>query len=350
MHIIHGRVSAPSHSIATRPLLIVGGIAFALTLAFLADHVAPDAPQIFSLGLATLAALSIVALTFLLESDALPRLAQAEVAGTGLLLLGALFGSDERLRFFSLLSAALAGTLAFWLMRTARKLPKASFGTAALFASALFFLGTYSAYIVLASRDLMIADFMNYRGVSIAVARLIRAGDWPLLLTAFVESIVQDYSWAPALAPGLTLALTLPFSRAVYTFALIGFYAAPAAFALAILARDLARRAGLKREAEGRTALLALGIAAAFAAYPAGMAVAARGMPDVGGIVLVVGALRLAGRLACASPRIAKRPRCARRAHGAPRRLGPSSRALRHVRLPPLVRFRRGGDRDDARI
>jgi hypothetical protein len=43
---------------------------------------------------------------------------------------------------------------------------------------------------------------------------------------------------------------------------------------------------------------LALGVAAAFAAYPAAMAVAARGMPDVGGLVLTVIALRLADRLA----------------------------------------------------
>ena len=94
------------------------------------------------------------------------------------------------------------------------------------------------------------------------------------------------------------LALTQPFSRAVYTFALVGLYAAPAALALAILARDLGRRAGLKREVEDRVAILALGVVAVFVAYPAGIAVAARGMPDVGGIALVVGALRLADRLA----------------------------------------------------
>jgi hypothetical protein len=298
MHVINARTFAPSRSNATRPLVIVGGTVLAAMLAFLARHVAPGAPQIFSVGLATPAALSIVALGCLLEAEALPRLAQAEVAGTGLLLFGALVGPDERLTYFSLLTAVLGVALAFWLIRTTRNRRKTSLGSAALFASVLLFLAAYSAYLVLASRDLMIADFMNYRGVSITVARLARAGDWPLLLRAAAESIVQDYSWAPALAPGLTLALTQPFSRAVYTFALIAFYAAPAAFALAILACDLGRRAGLKREAEGRTAILAFGIAAAFAAYPAGMAVAARGMPDVGGIVLVVGALRLAERLA----------------------------------------------------
>ena len=43
--------------------------------------------------------------------------------------------------------------------------------------------------------------------------------------------------------------------------------------------------------------VLALGAAAAFLAYPAAFAAAARGMPDVGGLVLVVCALRLAERL-----------------------------------------------------
>ena len=54
-----------------------------------------------------------------------------------------------------------------------------------------------------------------------------------LLTTAAVESIAEDYSWAAAIAPGLLLASTAPFSRAVYTFALISLYAAPASLALA---------------------------------------------------------------------------------------------------------------------
>ena len=93
------------------------------------------------------------------------------------------------------------------------------------------------------------------------------------------------------------LALTEPTSRAIYTFALLALYAAPAALALAILARDCARRAGLARDAPS-VIVLARGVAAVFVAYPAAIAVAARGMPDVGGLVLVVCALKLAERLA----------------------------------------------------
>jgi hypothetical protein len=177
----------------------------------------------------------------------------------------------------------------------------------------------------------MIADFMNYRGIAMMVARLADAGNWPLLLGAAVQSVTQDYSWAPGLVPGLLLAATESTSRAIYTFAILALYAAPAALALAILARDCARRAerpsaippphpeaprsgregGVSSHERQRqlrsqvsqtprdeTVKLAFGVAAVFVAYPAAMAVAARGMPDVGGLVLVVCALKLAERLA----------------------------------------------------
>ena len=61
--------------------------------------------------------------------------------------------------------------------------------------------------------------------------------------------------------------------------------------------RAIARGApGLARDAHPTT-VLALGAGAVFVAYPAAMAVAARGMPDVGGLVLFVCALKLAERL-----------------------------------------------------
>jgi hypothetical protein len=179
----------------------------------------------------------------------------------------------------------------------ARKRPRFSLGLAALYAAALAGLCAYAAFLVLASRDLMIADFMTYRGISIMVARLADAGAWPLLFSAATQSITQDYAWGPALVPGLALALTKPTSRAIYTFSALALYAAPALLALAILARDLARRARLNCPSSGGSRL-PLAVAAIFFAYPAAMAVAALGMPDVGGLVLAVCALRLAERLA----------------------------------------------------
>ena len=77
---------------------------------------------------------------------------------------------------------------------------------------------------------------------------------------------------------------------------ILALYAAPAALALAVLARDCARRAGLGPD-QRRVGVIALGVVAVFVAYPAAFAVTARGMPDVGGLVLVVCALKLAERL-----------------------------------------------------
>ena len=144
----------------------------------------------------------------------------------------------------------------------------------------------------------MIADFMTYRGIAMMVARLIDAGNWPLLLGAAVQSITQDYSWAPALIPGFLLALTEPTSRAdLYVRA-----ARPLCRAGRFRARDPGARLraprGPWRATRAPVIVLALGVAAVFVAYPAAIAVAARGMPDVGGLVLVVCALKLAERLA----------------------------------------------------
>ncbi len=309
MSALDQRAPASYRSLSGRPLGCATGVALAAAIEFLVQHIAPEAP-VLGLGLAGLAGLAIVALAFTLEDQALPILTQAALAGVGLTIVCALSDSEARLRLISFASVAFGVGLAVMLARTARKRPRVSLGMAALFAAALAGLSAYAAILVLASRDLMIADFMTYRGVAIMVARLADAGNWPLLTSAAVESITQDYSWAPALAPGLMLALSAPTSRAVYTFALLALYAAPALLALAILARDLARRAGLhvspsprRLSPSPRTPLPngrgeALGVAAVFVAFPAAMAVAARGMPDVGGLVLAVCALRLAERLA----------------------------------------------------
>ena len=236
-------------------------------------------------------------MAFTLDDAALSKFTWVVAAGVAIVVLAALVGPDARLSLASFASAAFGVGLGVWLARTASARPKVSWPLAALFAATLALLSAYAAYLVLASRDLMIADFMTYRSIAMMVARLADAGNWPLLLSAALQSVTQDYSWAPGLVPGLLLAATEPTSRAIYTFALLALYAAPAALALAILARDCARRAGLARDAPP-TMVLALGVAAVFVAYPAAMAVAARGMPDVGGLVLVVCALKLAERLA----------------------------------------------------
>jgi hypothetical protein len=325
----------PTDASAKRSLAALAGLALMASVAFLFHRAAPGAPAIMPAGFAGVSGLAALALAFTLDDTALPNLTKALAAGVGLLVLCALVGPGPRLMLASFASAALSVRLAVWLARSARVRPKVSWPLAALFAVALAWLMAYAAYLVLASRDLMIADFMNYRGIAMMVARLMDAGAWPLLLAAAVQSIMHDYSWAPALVPGLLLALTEPTSRALYTFALLALYAAPAALALAVLARDCARganpdwkrpdavppprpeapRSGLEGPVSSHerrlqlrwqvsltkrneAAMLSFGVAAVFVAYPAAMAVAARGMPDVGGLVLVVCALKLAERLA----------------------------------------------------
>jgi hypothetical protein len=294
---------------ATAPLRLIDsrlvgcGAAFALAAAagFLVHEAAPGASAIIPTGLASVCGLAALALAFALDEAALSTLTKAVAAGAAVLALCALLAPEPRLTLLSFASAAFGVGLAVWLVRTARRWPRVSWFLAALFAVTLLILSAYAAYLVLASRDLMIADFMTYRGIAMMVARLMAARNWPLLVTAAVQSITQDYSWAPALVPGLLLVVTEPTSRAVYTFAILALYAAPAALALAILARDLAVRAAPSPQPlspRERGTQLALGGAAVFVAYPAAFAVAAHGMPDVGALVLVVCALRLAERLA----------------------------------------------------
>jgi hypothetical protein len=280
------------HRSAKRSFAALAGLTLMASIALLLYRAAPGAPAILLTGLTGFTGLAALALAFTLDDAALPKFTSAVAAGAAIVVLCAFVSPDTSLRLASFASAAFGVGLAIWLARTARARPKVSWALASLFTVTLALMSTYAGYLVLVSRDLMIADFMTYRGIAMMVARLAAAGDWPLLLGAAFQSITQDYSWAPALAPGFLLALTEPTSRAIYTFALLALYAAPAALALAILARDCARLRAPP------AIVLALGVAAVFVAYPAAMAVAARGMPDVGGLVLFVCAVRLAERLA----------------------------------------------------
>ena len=291
------RALAPPTFRAMRRVAVLAGLALAASIALVLRRLAPGAPAIIPITLAGLSGLSVAGLAFTLDEASLWSLTLGALAGVGLIVLAALAGPEAALGLASFASLAFAVGLAVWLARTARRRPRLSLRRTALYAATLAGLCAYAAYLVLVSRDLMIAHFMTYRGVSVMVARLADAGNWPLLFSAVAQSITQDYAWGPAVIPGLALALTEPTSRAVYTFALLALYAAPALLALAILSRDLARRAGLPFASPDKAGLL-IAIVAVFFAYPTAMAVAARGMPDVGGLVFVVCALRLAERLA----------------------------------------------------
>ena len=148
----------------------------------------------------------------------------------------------------------------------------------------------HALYYVAVSQDLMIADFMRNRLVSSAVAREVAEGRIAKLLLLVAGSLKEDYSWLPALPTGVAMAAFSPLSRNVYQIALALAFVGPALVALGMLARDLAARAGV-RFPSGALAFTFLGMAA-FAAYPTGVVVAARGMPDVFGLVFGVLALR----------------------------------------------------------
>ncbi len=281
-----------------RALTWAAGVALGLAIGLLARRVAPSLAPLAPVGLGLAGLGSACGLAATLEEAALARYAGAFGLGAlGVLAAALLPGDPGRLEpVFGLGALGLAAGAGYGLAKARGRGRFPSPETLALGALLIAALGFYFVTYVVASRDLMIADFITYRQVSIAVATLIDAGRWPQLIAALVASMKEDYSWAPALAPGAVMAFA-PLSRVAYETAIVVFYAAPAILALGVLARDLARRAGLGRAGHAPVALLAVATAAAFAAYPTGVAVAARGMPDIGGLVLYVAALRLAERL-----------------------------------------------------
>ena len=332
------RSLAEPHTSAKRPLAVGAGVGLAAAILFLARHAAPEAPACPGLwACGNGGACGYRAPAFTIGGEALARLTQAAAAGIGLIPSSARLPIRRRGSGCSVgLPRRSASGSRRWLARMGRQRPRISFGQAGLFAAALAGLWPDAAILVLMSRDLMIADFMTYRGIAIMIARLADAGKWPLLMSATAELITQDYSWAPALAPGLALAIawqlrgglhvraSCPLRRAGPACARDPGVRSGASGGIAplTLSPALSRSAGeganpFSRKARRRTGVshrlcgrrwpagpdegkgnLALSLAAVFAAFPAAMAVAARGMPDVGGLVLIVCALRLAERLA----------------------------------------------------
>jgi hypothetical protein len=291
--------AAPRHSAATprRVLALAAGLALALAVALLARRLAPSDMAFAPAALTALVALATAGLAATVEASALIPTALAFGLGALAALAAALapVAPDALAYDFGFGALVLAWAICARLLAARRRWSIAP-GRVALVALAAGAIGVYALVYVALSRDLMAGDFIRYREMAVAVASLVDAGRWSDLISAFVASMTDDYSWAPALAPGLVMAASAPLSRLAYEAPIVILYGAPALIALALLARDLGRRAGLPA-GRAPTATLALAGAAAFAAYPTGFAVLARGMPDIGGLVLYVAALRLAERL-----------------------------------------------------
>jgi hypothetical protein len=278
-----------SFALSPRRAALFAAGALGLAVAALSVRLAPGpAPACALGGLCGGAALTLAALVEARAAALWAKVFGGLAAALGLLAAAPVAPGSIYLLFAL---ASLAG-LGFALQRVAAPV---SFGlsrraTWVIVAGLVGALAAFNAWYVIASRDLEIADFMFYRVLSIAVATLARAGKLAPLLLDLAGSMKQDYSWAPALAPGLALAAFGPLSRAVYQGAILICYATPALLALAWLAREISGRRG--------AAVFVFALIAVFAACPFAVVVAARGMPDIGGLALYVLALRLADRLA----------------------------------------------------
>jgi len=277
-----------------RAFALATSLAFGLAVWLLADRLAHSAEPVAAAALGALAGLAAAALAAVLPDTRTTGF--SAVVALAALSVGLAPADPDPLALAAEVAAlVLAGATAAWLVhRGGLAAPRPAAITVAALAIAA--LGAYGAIYIAVSRDLMFADFIRYREVSITIASIARAGRWFEMIGGLLRSMQDDYSWAPALIPGFVLAATAPLSRFVYQASLVVLYGAPALVALATLACDLARRAGLRRDS-APTAALALAAAAAFAAFPTGLAVLARGMPDIGGLVFYVAALRLAERL-----------------------------------------------------
>ena len=287
-------VAAPRPS--SRSLACLAGAALSLAVAVLVWRLSPSHAPALALG--AVAMLGTLGLALTWEERQLALGARIFAALAICVGAAAVVGAaTEPLELaFSLASLGFLGGATYSLVRPAKWRLEWRPSTMLAIAAALFgALGLYAYYYVTASRDLMIADFMFYRLVSTAVATLVDSGRWSDVLVDLAMSMKQDYSWAPAIAPGLALAIGGPLSRAVYEGALLACYAVPGIWALAWLAREMARRAGMERTPSIATFVFAM--AAVCAAYPHGVVIVSRGMPDIGGLALYVLALRIADRL-----------------------------------------------------
>ena len=197
-------------------------------------------------GLTGFTGLAALALAFTLDDAALFKFtsAVARCARTYRSLCARQSGRKAEARQFRF--RCVRRGLAVWLARTARKRAQrfmAAGGAVRRYARAALRLCGLSRARLARSDDRRLHDLSRHCDDGRAIGR--RGKLAAAAQRRPSNPITQDYSWAPALVPGFLLALTEPTSRAIYTFALLALYAAPAALALAILARDCARRAGL---------------------------------------------------------------------------------------------------------
>ena len=103
----------------SRLLAALAGVALTASIALLLRRMAPGAPGMVAIGLAGVPGLSVAALAFVREEEALPKLTQSVLAAVALIIFGAFVEPAARLRLSSFASLAFAIGLAVWLERFA---------------------------------------------------------------------------------------------------------------------------------------------------------------------------------------------------------------------------------------
>ncbi|HEY3720019.1 MAG TPA: hypothetical protein VGL41_07765, partial [Roseiarcus sp.] len=166
-----------SANLSRRLPTALAGAALGLAVAALAWRLSPST-VVAPVALGAFALVATLGLAATLQESELTHAAWA--FGLGALVVGAAaasgVGADRLELAFGLAALGLFGLAAYNLVRRGHWQLGAPGPALAFLAMLVATLAIYNIYYVQASRDLMIADFMFYRKVSIAVASLIDSG------------------------------------------------------------------------------------------------------------------------------------------------------------------------------
>ncbi len=213
-------------------------------------------------------------------------------------MLAALALGDRALfpAFLSLVALAVVFAPLAW--AGLKRLERCGWREFALYAGLSVALAAFQARYLLEAQPIQFSDFMICRWLAMQIAEAVRAGAWGSPFQALAKSMADEYSLLSALVPGFALGFA-PQSRAGFQAALTLAYAAPAMLALGAWARRIALATGAAIPRH-RTLDLAVATGLACLVAPGAITAVAFGMPDLGGVALVVLALALSDRLLAA--------------------------------------------------
>lgn len=139
-------------------------------------------------------------------------------------------------------------------------------------------------------------DYRNYWAKTEVMYELIRSGSWMGVLGVFADNYALDYSMVPTLLPALLGVVTGYPDRISYAISITVLYAVPAYIMVAYLAKRLLDGDAVSTQAPRQDGWVLTSLAV-FVGLPLYFGTTLYLMPDVGGVVLVVGALLSASNL-----------------------------------------------------